>query len=100
MASYQFRNTKTGETKIVNSKDSQTAKRVYSSRTWEYIKAVPQQTKQSKHVKPQELWSLSCQVSSQINRLKQQAEEYDVRFAMEIASNLEELMSKMQSALR
>ena len=102
MASYLFRNVKTQETKVVNSKDSTTAKRVYSNKTWEYVKAVPQQkTVKNNTQKPnRELYMLSLQLGSAVVRLRDEANEYDCRFAQNRANELEDLVCKLQSILR
>lgn len=100
MASFQFRNTKTGETKVVNSKDSATAKRVYSNKTWEYVKAVPRQKSATHACKEMELMLLSRRMVSQLRSLKSEAESYDMRFHRSYVSEMEDILSKMQSILR
>lgn len=106
MAKYIFKNIKTGETKIISSKDSATAKRVYSNKTWEYVKPIaekdcpkPSNTKVSKE-DIRNMWTLSCILASSVIKLREDALEYDVRFARNSAFEMEDSVSKLQSILR
>lgn len=104
MASYLFINNKTKQTKVVNSKDAVTAKRVYTNGTWSYVKAVPQQkvikSSSKSNSKISEIWIKSCELVSQVQCLKQEAEDYDVRFARNRAYEMCDILAKMQSLLR
>lgn len=101
MASFLFQNTKTGETKVINSANSATAKRVYSNKTWIYLKAVPKQTTPKKSTNKQilELQTLSRQLASEVIRLRSEAMDYDCRFAQLSASRMEDILSVMQRKL-
>lgn len=102
MASFLFQNIKTGATKVVNSKDSKQAHKSYENGTWKYVKSVPQQKsyKKAKSVKSKsQLWLLSCELVSEVQRLKSQAQDYDCRFAEYSAMSMEGTLCKLQRLL-
>lgn len=102
MASYLFQNTKTGETKVINSKDSKQAHK-YENGTWKYVKAVPKQ-KPTKKTKAdscsREIWVELCKVSSIAKSLEIYAEDYDIKGLRPMYLELQSIASKLQATFR
>lgn len=103
MASYLFQNVKTQSFKVINSKDAATAKRVYSNSIWVYVKPVPKQKEKSSKLSSKDLLEaklLSRVLVSQLFTLRDEAREYNCRFAQLRVSNMEDTLSKLQRALK
>lgn len=104
MGSFLFKNIKTGETKVVNSKDSKQAHKSYENGTWKYVKAVPKQsqskTSKSKIENQSKLWVDSCKLVSLQRRLKDYAEDYDMKGLRPLYIEMEEILGEVQSILR
>lgn len=103
MASYLFQNIYTNETKVVNSKDSTTAKRVYSNKTWKYVKAVPQQKPKKVSISAaglQAMFKESCKLVSVYDRIKNYAEDFDLKGLRPMYTDMYDALSTMQSMIR
>lgn len=105
MASFLFENIKTGETKVINSKDSKQAHK-YETKNWKYVKAVPKTaaTKQSKTESTQscdsEVWSKLCSLASISKRIENYAEDYDLKGLRPLYFEMQTLVAQLQKKFR
>ena len=104
MASYLFKNIKTGETNVINSKDSKQAHK-YENGTWKYVKPVPKQkaTKQTKKEvnKDAEVLLGLSKIEAMARRMERCANEYDMKDLLRpMYAEIQNVVSELKSKLK